>query len=58
MTMRWDTLPVSQRQLHDYRPDRAADADYLVTGDADLLELKRYQGVRIITPRNFEALFL
>jgi len=36
----------------------AAEAGYLVTGDADLLELKRYQGVRIITPRNFEALFL
>jgi len=36
----------------------AAKADYLVTGDADLLELKIYQGVRIITPRDFEALFL
>ncbi len=36
----------------------AAKAEYLVTGDADLLELKRYQGIRIITPRDFEALFL
>jgi uncharacterized protein len=35
----------------------AAKADYLVTGDADLLELKIYQGIRIITPRDFEALF-
>lgn len=36
----------------------AAKAEYLVTGDADLLELKSYQGIRIITPRDFEALFL
>jgi uncharacterized protein len=36
----------------------AAKAEYLVTGDADLLGLKSYQGVRIITPRDFEALFL
>ncbi len=35
----------------------AAEADYLVTGDAALLKLKTYQGVRIITPRDFEALF-
>jgi len=35
----------------------AAKADYLVTGDADLLEMKRYQRVRIMTPRDFEALF-
>jgi len=36
----------------------AAKAEYLVTGDADLLVMKRYQGIRIITPRDFEALFL
>ena len=36
----------------------AAEADYLVTGDADLLDLKIYKGIRIITPRDFEALFL
>jgi len=36
----------------------AAKAEYLVTGDADLLELRSYQGVRIITPRDFEAIFL
>ena len=36
----------------------AAKAKYLVTGDADLPELKSYQGIRIITPRDFEALFL
>ena len=36
----------------------AAKAEYLVTGDADLLELKSYQGIRIITPRDFEVLFL
>jgi uncharacterized protein len=36
----------------------AAKADYLVTGDSDLLEIKDYQGVRIINPRDFEALFV
>lgn len=36
----------------------AANADYLVTGDSDLLEIKNYKGVKIITPRDFEALFL
>lgn len=36
----------------------AAKAAYLVTGDSDLLEIKDYQGVRIITPRDFEALFV
>jgi putative PIN family toxin of toxin-antitoxin system len=35
----------------------AAKAAYLVTGDADLLERKSFQGVKIITPRDFEALF-
>ncbi|MDP2277801.1 MAG: putative toxin-antitoxin system toxin component, PIN family [Nitrospirota bacterium] len=35
----------------------AAKAGYLVTGDADLLALKNFRGVKIITPRDFEALF-
>ena len=34
-----------------------AKADYLVTGDVDLLELKMFKGIRIVTPRNFELLF-
>ena len=34
-----------------------ARADYLVTGDVDLLELKIFKGVRIVTPRDFEILF-
>jgi putative PIN family toxin of toxin-antitoxin system len=34
-----------------------AGADYLVTGDMDLLELKIYKGIRIVTPRDFELLF-
>ncbi len=36
----------------------AAKAGYLVTGDGDLLELKTYKGLRIMSPRDFEALFL
>jgi putative PIN family toxin of toxin-antitoxin system len=31
----------------------AAKADYLVTGDNDLLVLGEHQGVRIVTPRQF-----
>jgi len=35
----------------------AADADVVVTGDQDLLVLKIYQGIAIVTPRAFlEAL--
>ncbi len=32
-------------------------ADYLVTGDGDLLVIKRYGAVQIVTPREFESLF-
>ena len=34
-----------------------AGADYLVTGDVDLLELKTFKGIRIVTPRDFEMSF-
>lgn len=34
----------------------AAKADYLVTGDVDLLILKAFEETRIISPRDFEAL--
>ena len=34
-----------------------AGADYLVTGDVDLLELKTFKGIRIVTPREFELVF-
>jgi putative PIN family toxin of toxin-antitoxin system len=32
-------------------------ADYIVTGDEDLLVIKRYGAIRIVTPREFESLF-
>jgi len=35
----------------------AADADYLVTGDTDLLRLNNFKGAQIITPRDFEQFF-
>ena len=35
----------------------AAKAKYLVTGDADLLTLRQYKGIKIITTRMFETLF-
>jgi putative PIN family toxin of toxin-antitoxin system len=34
-----------------------AAADYLVTGDKDLLHMKTFKGIRIVTPREFELLF-
>ena len=34
-----------------------AEVDYLVTGDADLLELKTFKGIHIVNPRDFELLF-
>lgn len=34
-----------------------AAVEYLVTGDKDLLALKVFRGIRIITPRDFELLF-
>jgi uncharacterized protein len=36
----------------------AAKAAYLVTGDSDLLDIKSYRDIKIITPRDFEALFV
>lgn len=36
----------------------AAKAGYLVTGDAGLLEGRSCQGVRIVSPRDFETLFV
>jgi len=31
----------------------AAQADFIVTGDDDLLTLKEHQGIRIVSPREF-----
>jgi uncharacterized protein len=36
----------------------AAGADYLVTGDEDLLVIERYGGAQILSPRDFESLFV
>lgn len=35
----------------------SAKADYLVTGDNDLLELKEFRGIKILNPGAFELLF-
>jgi uncharacterized protein len=34
-----------------------ANADYIVTGDEDLLVIKWYAAIQIATPRDFESLF-
>ena len=36
---------------------RDAVADYIVTGDEDLLVLKNYEGISILSPSEFEKLF-
>lgn len=36
---------------------KQTDADYLVTGDQDLLVINQYGLTRIVTPRDFESLF-
>ena len=36
---------------------RDAVADYVVTGDEDLLVLKNYESISIVNPREFEKLF-
>jgi putative PIN family toxin of toxin-antitoxin system len=35
----------------------AGKVDYLVSGDEDLLVMKEFKAIRIITPRDFELLF-
>ncbi|MBP7529204.1 MAG: putative toxin-antitoxin system toxin component, PIN family [Syntrophorhabdaceae bacterium] len=34
-----------------------SQADYLVTGDEDLLVVRQYGGTKILAPRDFESLF-
>jgi putative PIN family toxin of toxin-antitoxin system len=36
---------------------KGSAADYVVTGDDDLLVLKTYEGISIVRPREFEKLF-
>ena len=56
-------LPLGQSVCRDPDDDAIlacaleAKADYLVTGDEDLLELKIFKRIRIVTPRDFELLF-
>jgi putative PIN family toxin of toxin-antitoxin system len=35
----------------------AAKADYLISGDSDLLDLKKSRGIKIVNPKTFELLF-
>ena len=36
----------------------ASKSDYLITGDHDLLTLQTFRKIKIITPRQFESLFI
>lgn len=52
-------IQLSQMVSRDAKDDKflacavEAKADYIVTGDEDLLVLKDYEGIKIITPREF-----
>ena len=54
-----ETAPIVHRVCRDSSDDQIlADAlfnemDLVVTGDTDILELKTYQGIKIISPREF-----
>jgi putative PIN family toxin of toxin-antitoxin system len=55
--------PLGRRVCRDATDDgilacaRTARVDYLVTGDRDLLTLRTFDRIPIISPRSFEALF-
>lgn len=53
-----ERLPVTGDPEDDYvlATARLAQAEYLVTGDHRLLDLRQYQGVRMVTPREFVQL--
>ncbi len=53
------SIPPTARDLDDDRVLAAAlegNADYVVTGNEDLLVLEQYEGIRIVTPRAFLTL--
>ncbi|RPI03164.1 MAG: putative toxin-antitoxin system toxin component, PIN family [Zetaproteobacteria bacterium] len=55
--------PLGRRVCRDATDDgilacaRAARVDYLVTGDRDLLALRTFDDIPVISPRSFESLF-
>jgi uncharacterized protein len=61
-----EVIPAIQGPIPEVTRDRSDDyllayavvseADYLVTGDRDLLTIERIESVRIVTPRDFAAL--
>lgn len=52
-------IQLSQKVSRDAKDDKflacavEAKADYIITGDEDLLDLKEYDGIKIVTPREF-----
>jgi len=54
-------MPDILRDKDDNHVLRAAvesNVDYLVTGDKEMLSLKKYEGVIIVSPREFSEIFL
>jgi len=54
-----EDLPVLARDPDDtifLATALAGNAEYLVSGDRDLLEIRTYQGIRVLTPTTFLAL--
>jgi putative PIN family toxin of toxin-antitoxin system len=58
----WVTITTTIRQCRDPKDDKFlelaidGDADWIVTGDKDLLDLSPYQGIQILTPAAVLAL--
>jgi predicted nucleic acid-binding protein len=46
-------VPVVERDSSDDMVWVAAEADYIVSRDKDLPSLGSYQGIRMVTPRQF-----
>lgn len=57
------TQTITVKKLRDLKDAKiiacglSAKADYIVTGDKDLLVLKKYKGIKISTPKAFLDLF-
>ena len=49
--------PICRDSMDDNVLACSLAADYLVTGDADLLDLRSFRNTLIVSPRDFESLF-
>jgi hypothetical protein len=59
----WDPRDVPRVVLNDADDDHiiacavASNADFIITGDEHLLEMKNHKGIKIVSPKDFSELF-